>query len=282
MSRPFLKWAGGKAQLLRQFEQLFPQSFKRYYEPFVGSAAVFFHLRSTDRSPYARLSDNNSELIDCYKAVRDCLPQLIRNLAIHKMQHSTDYYYMIRDTDPNNLSFPARAARTIYLNKTCFNGLYRVNKTGKFNVPIGRYAKPPILKINLLTSASIALQGVGLEVADFRKLPTMVEGGDFVYIDPPYQPLSSTSSFTSYTSSGFGDKDQRDLVSTVKQLSALGASVMVSNSETQFVRELYRDFQIHRVTTSRAINSNPKKRGQTPEVVVTNYTPNFSKRLGVA
>ena len=274
MSRPFLKWAGGKSQLLRQFEQLFPQSFKRYYEPFVGSAAVFFHLRSTDRSADARLSDSNSELIDCYKAVRDCRPRLCRKLAIHGMQHSTDYYYMIRNTGPNRLGFAARAARTIYLNKTCFNGLYRVNKSGKFNVPIGKYTNPPILNIKLLTSASIALQGVGLEVADFRKLPTMVQKGDFVYIDPPYQPSSLTSYFTSYTSSDFGENDQRDLVFTVKQLSALGASVMVSNSETQFVRDLYKDFQIHRVTTSRAINSNPKKRGQTPEVVMTNYTPN--------
>ena len=276
-AEPFLKWAGGKGQLLTQFADLYPRRIERYVEPFVGGAAVFFDLRARFELRAAALSDNNDELINCYTVVRDRVEELIELLAQHKRRHHAqhpDYYYKMRDTVPRD---PVRrAARLIYLNKTCYNGLYRVNSRGQFNVPIGRYRNPPICDPDLLRRASAALQGVELRVCDFAAWLDEAQPGDFFYIDPPYFPLSKTANFTAYTHGGFGLEEQVRLAGFVRQLDARGCLVMVSNSDTQVIRDLYAGLRITTVTARRAINSNGARRGPTNELVITNYDPQAS------
>ncbi len=275
--RPFLKWAGGKQKLLTDYEEYFPAGFHRYFEPFVGGGAVFFHLWKTGRiTGAASLFDNNEELINTYIVVRDNPDELIKILAGHKERHSREYYYRIRNLDRQAgglraLSAPERAARTIYLNRTCYNGLYRVNKSGCFNVPVGRYKKPKILDAKLLQAVSYALQGVHLEVRDFRSVVELAEPGDFFYFDPPYHPLSRTSSFTSYTAGSFSEDDQRDLAVVFRRLTAKGCLCMLSNSHTPFILDLYKGFRVEKVRANRAINVNSNGRGAVAEVVVLNY-----------
>ena len=273
LSRPFLKWAGGKTRLLNQYESLLPNSFRAYHEPFLGSGAVFFKLKTNDLIKTARLGDRNSELVNCYRMVRDSLPQVIALLSEHQDNHSKEYFYNIRALDPLDLAPVARASRTIYLNKTCFNGLFRLNRQGKFNVPFGRYTHPSILNINRLTSASMALKGVQLITGNYRSIIDTVQSEDFVYIDPPYYPISKTANFTSYTSSRFTAIDQRELAAFVTNLTALGVSIMLSNSDTLLIRELYTDYYQHQVKTSRSINSKAARRGKISELVITNYKP---------
>ncbi len=273
-ARPFLKWAGGKQQLLAQFEAYFPSRFDRYIEPFVGGGAVFFHLWNTKRLPPACfLFDNNEELVNVYRVVRDQVDELVALLAHHKARHSKTYYYRTRNLDRTELTLTdvERAARTIYLNRTCFNGLYRVNSKGEFNVPLGRYKAPKILREPVLRAASAALQGVGIETMDFRELVSFAQPGDFFYFDPPYDPVSKTASFTAYTATSFGDADQRDLARVFAQLTEKGCLCMLSNSHTPFILDLYRDFRIEVVQARRAVNSDANGRGNVPEVVVLNY-----------
>lgn len=273
-ARPFVKWAGGKHQLLSQFEAYFPANCERYFEPFVGGGAVFFHLWNTARLPeQVFLFDNNEELVNAYLVVRDKLDALIDLLAVHKRNHSQEYYYKIRglDRQPIELSAVERAARTIYLNKTCYNGLYRVNSKGQFNVPVGRYENPRILYREALQSASEALQNVCVEVRDFRETVTLAQSGDFFYLDPPYDPISKTASFTSYTATSFGEQDQRDLVTLFAQLTDKGCLCMLSNSCTPFILELYQRFRIERVRARRVVNADAEGRGEIEEVVVLNY-----------
>jgi DNA adenine methylase len=272
--RPFLKWAGGKQRLLAQYETLFPASALRYLEPFVGGGAVFFHLWNTGWLPErAFLFDHNPELVNAYRVVRDELDPLLDLLALHQARHSRDYYYQVRGLDRGEaaLSDLERAARTIYLNKTCYNGLYRVNRKGQFNVPIGRYENPRILDADNLRAASAALQGVQLEVRGFRSLVEIGRAGDFFYFDPPYDPVSKTANFTSYTAGSFRDGDQRALARVFTQLSEAGCLCMLSNSDTDFVRELYQGFRIERVRANRAISRDASGRGAVHEVVVRNY-----------
>lgn len=276
-ARPFLKWAGGKQQLLADYEPYFPSAFRRYFEPFLGGGAVFFHLRKTGRLPGAvYLFDNNEELINAYTAVRDNPEELIKVLAVHQEKHCREYYYEIRNLDRqkgalNALNDLERAARTIYLNRTCFNGLYRVNKKGHFNVPIGRYKKPNILDAELLKVDSSALQGVTIGVKDFRSVVELAEPGDFYYFDPPYYPLSKTANFTGYTAGNFSEQDQRDLAAVFTSLTAKKCFCMLSNSYTPFVLELYKKFRIETVRAKRAINADSSGRGAVEEVVVLNY-----------
>ncbi len=274
-ARPFLKWAGGKQQLLSQLEPLFPQKFTRYIEPFVGGGAVFFHLWNRARLPEeVYLFDSNEELINTYRVVRDQVDELIELLTAHRQNHSREYYYSIRNLDrqpTNRLSAPERAARTIYLNKTCFNGLYRVNSKGQFNVPMGRYKNPAILNAELLRAASRALYNIHLEVLDFRRLPGISRPGDFFYVDPPYAPISKSANFTSYTRGSFDDADQRELAHVFRELTDNGCYCMLSNSYTPFILELYRGFRIEVVQANRAINANANRRGRVKEVVVVNY-----------
>jgi DNA adenine methylase len=279
-ARPFLKWAGGKRQLLEQFAPLYPQRVERYIEPFAGSAAVFFDLRERCELGFAALSDGNEELINCYQVVRDDVESLIRKLRTHKRRHHESFpahYYDVRSLDPDSLSPLERAARLIYLNKTGYNGLYRVNARGGFNVPVGSYKDPPVCDPALLRTASMALQGVRIEARDFEDWLADAKKGDFFYIDPPYVPLSKTANFTSYSrhaSNGrntFDIKDQERLAAFVQRLSDCGCNVMVSNSDTRTVRDLYRGFARKKVRARRAINSNGRARGEISELVITNY-----------
>jgi DNA adenine methylase len=268
VAKPFLKWAGGKGQLLAQFRPLFPAEYGRYFEPFVGSAAVFFALRPRR----AVLTDVNRELLDCYCAVQEDVERVI--VALRRHAYDEEHYYRVRDLDPAKLSPPDRAARTIFLNKTGYNGLYRVNKKGRFNVPFGRYTNPGFAhpdQLDNLRACARVLQGVTLEVRDFAEVGNHARARDFVYFDPPYVPASSTADFTSYVPGGFGWEEQRRLAEVFAQLTRRGVRAMLSNSDTPAVRDLYAAFRIDVVLASRSINSRADKRGKVGEVVVRNY-----------
>ncbi len=275
LPRPFLKWAGGKTQLLGQFRPFYPppERVRRYLEPFLGSAAVFFEVRRLFRPDEVILSDGNEELIQTYRSVRDKVGELIRYLERHRRAHSEEHYRRTRSLDPRELPSAERAARFIYLNKTCFNGLYRVNRRGVFNVPMGRYAHPPILDAANLRSASAALWNADLRVEPFTRLPAFARKGDFLYVDPPYDPVSRTSSFTSYTRGAFSREDQVRLAEIYRELSRRGCQVMLSNSDTPFIRRLYREFDLRKVSARRSINSRADRRGRVAELVVLNYAP---------
>lgn len=265
--KPFLKWAGGKRGLLEQYRPHFARSrhYHRYFEPFVGSGAVFFWLEPRPTV----LTDSNAALIEVYQMVRDDLAGLIAALEPH--HNDRDYYYEIRALNPDDLPPVERAARFIYLNRTCYNGLYRVNRNGQFNVPFGRYKNPRICDVPTLTAAHQALQGVTLAVGDFESSLGGAEADDVIYFDPPYVPLSKTSSFTSYTGLGFGEKDQQRLAMTFKQLHQRGCKVLLSNSDAPLIHELYADFHIHEIKARRPINSKTTGRGIITELLITNF-----------
>ncbi|MDF2694795.1 MAG: modification methylase, partial [Labilithrix sp.] len=245
-SRPFLKWVGGKTQLLEQMEPLLPSglTFRRYFEPFVGGAALFFDLRTRKPEMPAFLSDVNAELVNCYATVRDHVEEVITELGRHK--YESEHYYEVRSWDVASLSAAEKAARTIFLNKTGYNGLYRVNKSGQFNVPFGRFTRPLICDPENLRACSRALKGVSIEHGDFSTVEKHAKKGDFVYFDPPYVPLSPTSDFTAYIPGGFREPEQRKLAKVFAKLAKRGVKVMLSNSETPLVRELYGEFRIEK------------------------------------
>lgn len=269
--RPFLKWAGGKTQLANSLLERRPATFNTYHEPFVGSGAIFFHLYREGLIRRAVLADVNAELIDTYLAVHDHVVEVIRILS--ELPHSEESYYAIRSQDPWTLSLPERAARMIYLNKTGYNGLYRVNRQGQFNVPFGRYKSPRYLDRENLLAVSQALQNVEILCAPFDMIIARAQPGDWVYFDPPYVPLSQTANFTAYYANGFGLRDQERLRDVCVALSQNNVYVMVSNSDTAIVRALYAlpSFTLHEVWANRAINSNGAKRGKVTELVITNY-----------
>ena len=264
-AKPFLKWAGGKAQLIDRFSSLIPGGSGRYFEPFVGGGALFFSLRPRR----ATLCDINAELMDCYSAVRDDVDAVIA--ALKKHRYEKRYFYRIRALDPSTLTLPVRAARTIFLNKAGFNGLYRVNSQGRFNVPFGRHTNPTICDEPNLRACSLALRNARLGVKDFEQAVSQARPGDFVYFDPPYVPVSDTSYFTSYIPGGFGWDQQRRLASVFATLAERGVSVMLSNSDVAAVRGLYEGFRIDRVEATRRINCNSRARGKIGEVVVRSY-----------
>jgi DNA adenine methylase len=263
--RPFLKWAGGKAQLLEQFEPLLPHFSGKYHEPFLGGGALFFSLRPRK----ARLTDVNQELISCYRAVRDSVDEVMGALESHR--YDKDYFYAVREIDPALLSPAERAARTIFLNKTAFNGLYRVNSRNQFNVPFGRHKNPLICDRENLLACSHVLRGVSLETADFTGVLEQAKASDFVYFDPPYVPLSDTAYFTAYAPGGFSWAEQRRLAEVFEALHRRGVKLMLSNSDVPQLRELYASFRIESVTATRRINSNVDGRGKLAEIVVLNY-----------
>lgn len=267
--RPFLKWAGGKGRLIEQYRAFFPAEFRHYYEPFLGGGAIFFHLH--DRCRQAVLADLNPELVNVYRCVRDDVEAIIEILNQHQRRHCRDYYYAVRAK--NQLRSPIyRAARLIYLNKTCFNGLYRENSKGQFNVPMGRYKKPKVCDTSTLTQASLALQRAEINCEAFTQvLDQAVSDRDFVYFDPPYHPISATSNFTGYNRYGFRAEDQQRLQQTFVALAQRGVKVMLSNSDCPFIHDLYQDFYIYRIQASRAINSNAQRRGKISELVITSY-----------
>lgn len=267
-ARPFLKWAGGKSRLISQYIPYFPSNFVTYYEPFLGGGAVFFYLAAA-RNP-AILSDINAELVNAYCCVRDRVEHLISLLELHQTNHSTDYYYKVRSH--NQGTDIEKAARLIYLNKTCFNGLYRENSKGEFNVPMGKYKNPLICNAAGLRSASATLQ---LTLIENRPFDVILDHAkteqDFVYFDPPYYPLSNTSNFTAYSREAFNERDQIRLRNTFAELARRGVKVMLSNSDCPLIRELYQEFNIHEISAARAINSNANKRGKIFELLVTSY-----------
>ena len=245
MARPFVKWAGGKTQLLAELRAAAPAQIETYYEPFLGGGALFFALQAQGRFKRAVLSDSNEELINAYVHVRDHVEELIYALRVHERKYRSregearaEYYYTIRS---KRLTCDlGGAANLIFLNKTCFNGLYRVNSSGGFNVPHGRYANPMICDEANLRAASEALSGVELRVGDFTEAAAEAGTGDFVYFDPPYVPLSTTANFTSYTSAAFRLADQQRLATTAESLAQRGAAVALSNSGHPDVAQLYR------------------------------------------
>lgn len=266
--KPFIKWAGGKRNLLAQYRPYLPARarIRRYFEPFLGGGAVFFSLQIQP----AFLFDTNSWLIETYQVVRDQVEDLIVTLQQH--QSDKAYYYHIRAQDPKELTRIERAARFIYLNRTCYNGLYRVNSRGQFNVPFGRYKNPIICDTRNLRAASRALQGTKLEVADFEHVANLAEPGDLVYFDPPYAPLSTTANFTGYTKDGFSQKDQERLAALFHRLHEQGCFVMLSNSSAPVIYDLYQGsgYNVIEIKARRAINSVPGKRGRVRELLITN------------
>lgn len=266
--RPFVKWAGGKRQLLPELLSRKPLSFQRYHEPFVGGGALFFALagRGLLGPGRARLSDINADLINAYQVVRDRVETLIVLLA--QFRNEEEFYYEVRAQDPRMLDPVQRAARLLYLNRTCFNGLFRENRQGRFNVPFGHYRDPQFLRENDLRAASRALRGTSIEHSGFDALEAASQPGDFVYCDPPYVPVSRTASFTSYSAGGFDDAAQERLAQVVRRLGERGVNVLLSNSATQKTLELYKGLHAEEIYASRAINSRGDRRGKVPELLV--------------
>ena len=262
-ARPFLKWAGGKKQLLRAIASRFPQQFGCYHEPFLGGGAVFFGLEPCS----AVISDINEELIATYKAVRDNVQAVIGALERHRA--TSEHYYRVRARETTDMTIAERAARMIFLNRTCFNGLYRVNRKGNFNVPFGRHTNLRLYDRSNLLQVAQVLRHVDIRHESVFSLKGRVRRGDLVYFDPPYDPVSPTSSFTSYTTAGFGRDEQVRLASLFAHLADHGVHVVLSNSDTPFIRRLYTGFRIDRVMVRRAINNRGDKRGAVGEVLVS-------------
>lgn len=278
---PFLKWAGGKNQLLPKINKFIPQSYAQYFEPFLGGGAMFFYMISNKNlRSAAYLIDINTELINTYKVIKSNVEELIQILIKYQDEYNKSplkSYYNLRDNFNYNATNIEKAARTITLNKTCYNGLYRVNRNGKFNVPIGRYIKPVICDSENLRNISIALRNsrTHLYISDYKVvLVDKTKENDFIYLDPPYNPVSATARFTGYTDSGFTDGDQRDLSQVFMKLNDRGCKILLSNSDTPYIRELYKDFSgyIHQVDALRSINSNSLKRTGHKELFISNYS----------
>ncbi len=266
---PIVKWVGGKRQLMFELLKNMPKNYNRYFEPFIGGGALFFELQPDN----AYISDMNKELINLYQVVRDNVNELIVDLQKHDI--SKEYFMEIRNIDRTkeykNWSNIQKASRFIYLNRTCFNGMYRVNSQGQFNVPFGYYKNPKIVDENNLINCSNLLQRTEIKHADFSEILKNIKKGDFVYFDPPYVPLSETSSFTSYTKDGFDMDMQFKLKDVCDELDSMGVKFLLSNSDTKLVNELYENYNIKKVYASRQINANADGRGKITEVLVRNY-----------
>lgn len=266
-ARPFLKWAGGKKQLADRILEILPQGVHTYYEPFVGGGAIFFALAAAKRFRRAVLNDFNKELMDTYKVMRDFPDELVEQLQ--KYPYSREVFEEFRSKMPEDYSPVRRAARMIYLNRTCFNGLYRVNKSGRFNAPWGKYQNPKIVDPdNFRACAKILNRYAALFCDDFAEVVYDAGPADAVYLDPPYIPVSATANFRSYTVDGFTLNDHRRLALLFKQLADKGVAVVASNSDTEMARQLYEGFEMHRVMAKRAINSKGSKRGPVAELII--------------
>lgn len=273
--KPFIKWVGGKRQLLNQFKSLglyppinFNPKVNSYFEPFIGGGAVFFDLLPEK----AILSDLNNELITTYNVIKHDADSLIQDLKKHK--YEKEYFLKIRSLKTESLSNIEVASRFIFLNRTCFNGLYRVNSKGEFNVPFGKYNNPLICDEVNLRRVSKSLKNVEIINQDYKEVSKKAKKGDFIYFDPPYFPINATSSFTSYTKENFLEKEQIELRDLFKNLSDRGCFVMLSNSDTPFINSIYQEIgvaKINYIQAGRSINSNSNKRGKISEVVITNY-----------
>lgn len=271
--QPFTKWTGGKRQLLPIIKSLMPDNYNNYFEPFVGGGALFFDLSPNK----AVINDFNNELINCYQQIKKYPQKLIELLAKHQENNSKEYYLKLRSADRDNridkMTNVERAARIMYMLRVDFNGLYRVNSKNQFNVPYGRYKNPKIVDSDLILSISQYLNSNNIKIltGDFEKAIQDVAVGDFVYFDPPYVPLSETSAFTSYTHEDFTYEDQVRLRDCFKKLDEKGAFLMLSNSSSPLVEELYKDFNIHKVEVTRTNGAKTSSRGRISEIIVTNY-----------
>ncbi len=273
-----MKWVGGKTRLLPEIAARMPRSYGRYFEPFCGGAALFFSMAPRT----AVIADRNADLVATYRAVAIDVEGVIRRLAIHREAHGEKHYYATRArwNDAHVVWSPLdRAAAFIYLNRTCYNGLWRVNRSGGYNVPMGRYKNPPICDAEGLRAASRALARATILCADYRAAVADARAGDLVYFDPPYDPVTTTSNFVSYTADAFSRDDQATLATTAHELADRGVAVVLSNSDTPFIRSLYRGLRIDRVRCARAINSVAEKRGEVDEVIVMGgFTPRAARR----
>ena len=271
--QPFTKWTGGKRQLLGELRSYMPETFGRYFEPFVGGGALFFDLAPEK----AVINDFNEELINAYRQIKNNPAELINLLIKHKENNSKDYYLELRSADRDGrisrMTGVERAARILYMLRVDFNGLYRVNSKNQFNVPYGRYKNPKIVDVDLLYQISEYLNENDVEIlqTDFAEAVKDAQTGDFVYFDPPYIPLNETSSFTSYTHEGFSYEEQVRLRDTFKELTERGVYAMLSNSSSPLVEELYKDFNIYFVEAQRTNGAKSSSRGKISEIIVTNY-----------
>jgi DNA adenine methylase len=274
MFRPILKWAGGKSRLVGPITAHLPGEIRTYFEPFLGSGAVFFALASERRFEKAVLADLNSDLVDVYRGVRKDVSAVIKLLRAYRRRHDEEAYYLTRERDPRTLDLIERAARLIYLNKTGYNGLYRVNRAGQFNVPFGRYDNPAICDEPRLHAAAEALRrrGVSIAVADFEAVCESAAAGDAVYFDPPYVPVSRTANFTAYHRDSFGPNEHARLAQTFKRLTRKRVATVLSNSYGDATSGLYRapGIELERVLVTRPINSKSSGRGNVAELIVNN------------
>ncbi|MEM8719543.1 MAG: DNA adenine methylase [Cyanobacteria bacterium P01_G01_bin.39] len=270
--QPFLKWAGGKRQLLPVIKKFIPAQYTHYYEPFIGAGAVLWSLQPRQ----CTINDTNSELINCYQVIKDHSSALLKLCQQHQANNCKEYYYQLREQDRQDdfleLSPIERAARIIYLNKTCFNGLFRVNSSGQFNVPYGRYKNPTIADPAVINAISAYLNQAQVKIlnGDFAQAVANAKQGAFIYFDPPYHPLSNTSSFTGYSMRGFGEAEQTRLKALCDDLIAKGCQVLASNSASPFIKSLYDDsnYETVEVKATRAINTVAAKRGRINELLI--------------
>jgi DNA adenine methylase len=274
--KPFVKWAGGKRQLLPEIEKHLPEKFGSYFEPFLGGGALLFHLLSENQNLRGHVSDLNSDLVLAYVTIRDRIDDLLKSLEKHSKNYfsnSKTYYYSVRESNPK--SQVEKVSRLLFLNRTCFNGLFRVNSKGKFNVPLGRYSNPNIIQEDNLRMVNRFLNNnkISIKCQDFATTVESVKKGDFVYFDPPYQPVSRTANFTSYTNTNFGFNDLERLAMVSNQLAKNGAKILLSNSSSKKVLDLFskKVWTIKKIEANRAINSNSKKRTGHFELLIKNY-----------
>ena len=269
---PVVKWVGGKRQLLDKITPMFPKRMTTYCEPFLGGGAVLFAVQPKN----AIINDLNTDLMLVYEVIRDDVEMLIAELEKH--ENTSEYFYKLRDLDRDKASYRSmsrieKASRIIYLNKTCYNGLFRVNAAGEFNSPFGHYKNPSIVNAPVLRAVNkfLVANNIQLFNEDFETTLQRIPRGGFVYLDPPYDPVSDTASFTGYNSGGFGKEDQVRLKQCCDALSQRGVKFLLSNSATQFIRDLYKDYTVTTVQAKRAINSDASKRGAIEEVLIKNY-----------
>lgn len=268
---PILKWAGGKRQLMPELLKSVPEHFNTYFEPFVGGAALLFSLYSQRRLRKAIISDVNEDLYKLYSVIKKDPHGLAREMERMAFQNNSEDYYRARDRFNSTSDIMEKSAILIYLNRHCFNGLYRVNSRNQFNVPFGRYSNPEIPSESVIMDLSVVFKSCTILNSDFEEAVMDATEGDFVYFDPPYIPLSKTASFTDYTSKGFSMKDQERLLKTFQKLNDKGVMVMESNSDTPIIKDMYSQFFMRTVNARRSINSIGMKRKGGTEVIITNY-----------
>lgn len=266
----FLKWAGGKRRLISELEKLFPNKIERYFEPFLGGGSMFFYIKQKYNPKFSMISDINQDLIDTYKSVRDNPKELIKQLKYFKKNNSIKFYYKTRERfNCQKLKGIKRCAAFIYLNKTCFNGIYRVNSKNEFNVPYGKHKNPEVFNENIILYASELLQGVEIVRKDYRNIKDYARKDDFVYLDPCYDPLKKTS-FANYTPKRFCELDRIELAKFVRYLKIKGVNVLLSNNDLPEIKKLYSDFKIIKILAPRCINSNGNGRGKVIELAISN------------